>query len=165
MKKSSVNSDLNVTLKRSQKKAFAKSFIKISWKLKRRQPNVLIGLFVHFPFPNFFGGKNLHQSGHFDTLPSSLSLGRCSCFPTSCQTGLKNSQKSDQNKASFQILQILYITLHFEPKNKKMSKISGFQQLTFHFFCSKLVVRFHSFTKSTPRCIKHNKYSPAFIFK
>ena len=25
-------------------------------------------------FPNFFGGENWHQSGYFDTLPSSLSL-------------------------------------------------------------------------------------------
>ena len=25
-------------------------------------------------FPNFFGGKNWHESGYFDTLPSSLSL-------------------------------------------------------------------------------------------
>ena len=33
--------------------AFAESFIKIGQKLKNRQPNVLIGLFMHFPFyPN-----------------------------------------------------------------------------------------------------------------
>ena len=33
-----------------KKKAFAESFIKIGWKLKKRQPNVLISLFMHFPF-------------------------------------------------------------------------------------------------------------------
>ena len=32
--------------------AFAESFIKIGQKLKNRQPNVLIGLFMHFPFRN-----------------------------------------------------------------------------------------------------------------
>jgi len=48
-KKSSVNSDLNVSIKRPWKKeAFAESFIKIDWKLKKRQPNVLI-FFYAFP--------------------------------------------------------------------------------------------------------------------
>ena len=34
----------------SKKEALAESFIKIGWKLKKRQPNVLISLLMHFPF-------------------------------------------------------------------------------------------------------------------
>ena len=46
-KKSSVSSDLNVSFKRPKGKKLKKPK-----KAEKVQPNVLIGLFVHFPFEN-----------------------------------------------------------------------------------------------------------------
>ena len=49
----------------SKKQAFAESFIKVAKKLKKRQPNIPIGLFVSCPFKEYFSHL---QSAEFEIL-------------------------------------------------------------------------------------------------